>query len=384
MGIMMLETKYIDLSVLIEKGIKEGLWKERLPSVRELSKELNADPATVSKAFRLLSEKGFVSIRGNKGTYITQPGKCVKHKVIGIVGMGTDNPRYFEELSVMEKTAEANGYKVVGLVHKNDLFVKGMNLLLRFPVDGYIFMYSSLSPEIAFSLRENGIPFVACNKPTGIPGVNWVDFDSEAALEKGLSYLIGLGHKRIAHIDFYSTAYNYSERILNTYKKVLSESGIPFDESIFISKNIASYYHIYGENYLKACEAYGADCAVEIAKQKEKPTAVLIAYPQMAYSFIEKLKINKIKVPGDISVMSYNSFHDKDDFLTVLFNDYEKRSSTAVKILMHCIDNPYSEAKQELIESKIIVKKSVSDIKNREKVQKKILRKRDLCLTGSV
>ncbi len=82
--------------------------------------------------------------------------------------------------------------------------------------------------------------------------------------------------------------------------------------------------------------------------------------------------------------MSYNSFHDKDDFLTVLFNDYEKRSSTAVKILMHCIDNPYSEAKQELIESKIIVKKSVSDIKNREKVQKKILRKRDLCLTGSV
>ncbi|MFA6103348.1 MAG: GntR family transcriptional regulator [Victivallaceae bacterium] len=361
----MLETKYIDLSVLIEKGIKDGLWKERLPSVRELSKELNADPATVSKAFRLLAEKGFVSIQGNKGTFITQPGKCAKHKVIGIVGMSTDNPHYFEELSAMEKTAEASGYKVVGLVHKNDLFVKGINLLLRFPVDGYIFMYSSLSAEIAFSLRENGIPFVACNKPAGIPGVNWVDFDSEKALAKALFYLIGLGHKRIAYIDFYSTAYNFSERILNVYQKVLSESEIPFDKSLFISKGIASYYSIYGENYLKACEAYGADCAGEIMQQKEKPTAVLIAYPPIAYSFIEKLKKHKINVPGDISVISYNSFQDKDEFLTILFKDYERRSSTAVKILLHCIDNPYSEAKQELIASKIIVKKSTSDIRKK-------------------
>lgn len=353
----MLETKYIDLSVSIEKGIKDGLWKERLPSVRQLSKELDADPATISKAFKFLSEKGIVTIQGNKGTYITQPGKGTKHKVIGLVGIKTDHPIHFEEFSIMEKTASENDYEIIGIAHKNDLFINNPGLLLKFPVDGYIFMYSSLTFEIAAFLRTNGVPFVSCNRPVGIPGVSWVDFDSEGSFEKSMRYLIGLGHKRIAYMEIYNPRYNYTERMLATYKKVLSGNGITFDKSLFISEE-KGRYSIYGDDYLKMHNAYGIYCAEMIIKIKEKPTAALITYPGIAYSFIRELKKHGLNVPGDIAVMTHNYPNTKDDFLTTLFNDYRKRAFIAMKMLMDLIDSPYMEVKEELVEGKIVVKKS--------------------------
>ena len=360
----MIETRYINLSEEIEKRIKEGHWKGRLPGVLRLSMELNAGPATVSKAFKILAEKGLVTIDGKKGTFITQPGKGVKHKVIGVIGINSEHPNCFEELSAMEKTADANGYRVMGIAHKNDLFINDLSLFLKLPVDGYIFMYSSLTFEIAAFLKQNGIPFVSCNRPVGLPGVNWVDFDSEGDLEKALCYFISLGHERIAYIEFYNPNYNYAERILNTYRKVLSETGITFDKSLFISDDQYRYYNIYGEDYLRA---HGADCASNIMKLKEKPTAVLITDTNTTYGFTEELKKHNLNVPDDISIIAYNSKSIKDDFFTTLFNDYKKRSEMAVNILSDLIDTPCMEIKEKLIEGKIIVNKSCSKPKRKSK-----------------
>ncbi|OGV55654.1 MAG: hypothetical protein A2017_02965 [Lentisphaerae bacterium GWF2_44_16] len=360
----MLETRYIDLSEKIEKGIKDGLWKERLPGVIKLGRELNADPATLSKAFRVLEDKGLVTIQGKKGTFITQPGKGVKHKVIGIIGIRTDRPTYSEELMAMEKAAEANDYRVMGIAHKNDLFVNDLSLFLKLPVDGYIFMYSSLTFEIAAFLKQHGIPFVSCNNPVGIPGVNWVDFNSEGSFEKAIRYFIGLGHERIAYIEFRNKNYNYSERILNTYKKVLSEAGLPFEKSFFISKEQEYYHKTYGDNYFKI---YGTECVKEIIGRGELPTAVLLTSPLITWGFTEEIKKHHVRVPEDISIITYNSKDIKDDFFTVLFNDYRKRSSKSVKMLMELIDNPGTAVKNKLLEGKIIEKKSCYTLKRKSK-----------------
>ena len=45
---------------------------ELLPSVRQLSDELGINPMTVSKAYRLLSEDGYLVTDGRKGTVIAQ------------------------------------------------------------------------------------------------------------------------------------------------------------------------------------------------------------------------------------------------------------------------------------------------------------------------
>jgi len=352
----MIETRYIDLSEKIEKGIKEGLWKERLPGVMRLSRELNAGPATISKAFKLLSEKGLVTIDGRKGTFITQPGKGVKHKVIGVVGISTNTSNYSRELPVMEKTAADKDFRLIGIAHNNDLFINDPNLLLKFPVDGYIFMYSNLTSEIASFLRGNGIPFVSCNNPADIPGVTWVDFDSEAAIAKALNYLIGLGHKKIAYIEFYSRKYKYSERIMETYKKVFAEFGFPCEKGLIVSLDVMdNYSKKYGDDGVRI---YGIDAAEMLMKLKNKPTAAIIPHPDMASGFMEKIKQYGLSVPENISIIAYNSRDKTDNFFTTVINDYDKRASEAVKMLMNLMENPFSAAEGILIEAVIQDKRS--------------------------
>lgn len=365
----MIEARYIDLSEEIEKGIKQGRWQGRMPGVIKLSRELDANPATVSKAFKLLSEKGLLTIDGTRGTYITKHGSRTKHKVIGVIGIKPTSSYYAEEWEAMEAEARGKGYGMIGIAHSKDLFVedKDMRLLLQFPVDGYIFMYSRLTFEIAAFLRVNGIPFVSCNVPVGIPGASWADFASERDFEKIMRYFISLGHKRIAYIDFHNQYYGYSERILNIYKKILTETGLFFDESLFFAGYPWEYYFSrYGEDYRRM---YGAECARDIMKQRERPTAVLVKHPDMAYGLIEELKKYGLNVPGNVSVISYNSHFRQNEkvFLTTFFNDYPKRSSTAVKMLMDLFDNPDTEPKQELIEGRIIVGKSSSETGERNR-----------------
>ncbi len=60
----------------IEDGMRRLVASERLvpgsvvPSVRELAKALRVNPATVSKAYRRLTEAGLLTVRRGEGTFV--------------------------------------------------------------------------------------------------------------------------------------------------------------------------------------------------------------------------------------------------------------------------------------------------------------------------
>jgi GntR family transcriptional regulator len=62
----------------IEDGMRRLVASERLvsgsvvPSVRELAKALRVNPATVSKAYRRLTEAGLLKVRRGEGTFVGQ------------------------------------------------------------------------------------------------------------------------------------------------------------------------------------------------------------------------------------------------------------------------------------------------------------------------
>ena len=63
----------------IKEQIMTGVLKEntKLPSVRELSKQLTINPNTVQKAFRTLDNDGYIYTIAGKGTFVCSK-KCVK------------------------------------------------------------------------------------------------------------------------------------------------------------------------------------------------------------------------------------------------------------------------------------------------------------------
>ena len=62
----------------IEDGMRRMVASGRLspgtavPSVRELAKALRVNPATVSKAYRQLTEAGLLSVRRGEGTFVAE------------------------------------------------------------------------------------------------------------------------------------------------------------------------------------------------------------------------------------------------------------------------------------------------------------------------
>ncbi|OGV49410.1 MAG: hypothetical protein A2017_07935, partial [Lentisphaerae bacterium GWF2_44_16] len=274
---------------------------------------------------------------------------------IGVIGIRPDISYYSEEWAAMEEKAKEKGYRIIGIAHNNELFIKDMKLLLQFPVDGYIFMYSSMTAEIAAFLRKNGISFVACSKTVGLSGINYVDFDPESIFEKGMRHLIELGHRRIAYVEFNNPNYSYSERILNLYKKIISEAGLPLDESLFISRSQYYYYNIYKEDY---CREYGKICAEELIAHGKKPSAALISSVNMADGFIDGLKKYNLKCPDDVSIVAYNERLRAETFFTDIELDHRGRASEVTAMLIELIDNPWSGARQKLIKSKLAVRKS--------------------------
>ncbi|XEC96184.1 GntR family transcriptional regulator [Paenibacillus tarimensis] len=57
---------YIKRQILLNKAVNG----DKLPSRREIAAQLNINPNTVQKAFKLMEEEGFVHTGGNQGSVI--------------------------------------------------------------------------------------------------------------------------------------------------------------------------------------------------------------------------------------------------------------------------------------------------------------------------
>lgn len=63
---------YIQIAHHVKQQIllKKAVSGDQLPSRRELAAQLNVNPNTVQKAYRLMEQEGFVKTQGNQGSFI--------------------------------------------------------------------------------------------------------------------------------------------------------------------------------------------------------------------------------------------------------------------------------------------------------------------------
>ena len=107
----MFEAKYLDVADELESKIASRQWKRRLPGVATLSRELGVNSRTVSKALRVLSDKGKIEIKPSSGAYICQtPQKRRRYGAIGAMGMLHGNKTQAELLVIEEQAKKKNYY----------------------------------------------------------------------------------------------------------------------------------------------------------------------------------------------------------------------------------------------------------------------------------
>ena len=329
---------YQKLSTELENYIRENNLNGKLPGTRTLSKMFNVHHVTLSKALHLLEDKGIITISCS-GVYVVPPNPVRhKHNVLALVGSQMEFPGNQKIVSYINKGMREFKYDLIGITFDTNLFLNNQRILFNFPVDGFIFRYSSLRNEQAELLLKEKIPFVACARRKDMPEVDQTDCDHDYGYSLLLDELISLGHRKIAFCEF-GRIPEYQRYLKDIYRLFKQKLGDDFNSDYFYVRETGlELWEIYGEDYW---EIYPSRAVEHFLSLQEPPTAIIAPAPlfRKIYNILQR---KKIRIPEDISMMCMSYIGEKlpDIDVSGIVYDEKKMLAWAAERLIAKLENP--------------------------------------------
>jgi len=142
--------------------------------------------------------------------------------------------------------------------------------------------------EDALSL---GLPSIVINNYVEDLPVSCIAIDNRSGAESVVDYLIGLGHKKIAHItgDLITQG---AELRLEGYKRALAKNKIPLRQD-YIEKTDYS-------------RGQARQAAQNLINLEDRPTAIFVASDSMALEVMSVANERNLKIPGDLSLVGFD------------------------------------------------------------------------------
>lgn len=221
--------------------------------------------------------------------------KIQKTHTIGLV-VADINFRFSTGItSAIEEEAKKNNYTVIYGSSNEDAekFAKLINVFVNRRVDGLILVPTEGSENEIEVLQSSGIPFVLVDRH--FPGIhcNYIALNNYKATYDATQYLIDKGHRRIAFINYRTTLFHLLERNRG-YLDALKDNGLNFEQSW-----LQQIDKIAGDNEV----AINID---ELMEGSEPCDAIFFATDTLAISGLKYFNKQKISVPGQISVLSFD------------------------------------------------------------------------------
>jgi LacI family transcriptional regulator len=216
--------------------------EKRKKTLKDIARELNLSPSTVSRALNAypsLSEETIQLVKSYaaKHQYVPNPMAVNFRKnrssTLGMIVPKMVHHFFSTTISGALETAKKNGYSIL-LVQSFDQLkdeILASQYLLRMGVDGLLISVSNETKEAEHlqAFLDEGKPVVQFDKITEfLPSPKLVVDDFEGAYQ-ATSHLIAQGYRKIAHLSGRMDVKNAYERYLG-YKKALEDQGLPFHE----------------------------------------------------------------------------------------------------------------------------------------------------------
>ncbi|WP_039763635.1 LacI family DNA-binding transcriptional regulator [Caldicellulosiruptor sp. F32] len=279
-----------------------------MATIKEIAKEANVSPSTVS---RVLAGSSKISPETTKRVLeaIKKLGYVPNANAKGLVvkksfTVGVFVPRepenaflnsFFDQV-ITSICAVVNSFEYDILLAISNP-EKERELLKRLveskKVDGFVLLSSREKDPAIEYLKSIDFKFVVIGRPNGFENsVNWVDNDNVKAGFEATEYLIKLGHKKIAFMGGPSDLMVTNDRF-SGYKRALEKYGIQ-PKSPYIK--FANYYR---KSYRES--------AYEILNQEDRPTAIVCMDDLIAVEVFKVAESLNLKVGKDLSVISFNN-----------------------------------------------------------------------------
>lgn len=220
--------------------------------------------------------------------------KAQRNRSVGILLPDVSTPFFGSIVVAMDKTFREYGYHSIISCYDADHGLERDNLrfLLTNGIDGLIYIPEDLTAEEYHEITGScAIPVVQVDR--SIQGVrsDTVLVDNTQAAYNAVLSLAQKGHQRIALITGPKSVLTAKERQVG-YLNALSDSGIHYDDALFISgqNDFATGYH--------GCEA--------LLQLPALPTAVFTTNYNITLGFITAARERGIQIPEQVDVFGFD------------------------------------------------------------------------------
>lgn len=178
----------------------------------------------------------------------------------------------------------------------------------------------------------------------------WFNFNNGGY--KQCEYLIKKGHTDIGFIGSSSTLFRNKEKVLGIIS-ALEDYGVPVKNQFFL--HIEDNFDLNFDTE-----------AMQLINSDNRPSAIICQWDFIAVKLIKLLYKQGIRIPEDISIISSGNTDMSSltlPSLTTLDLNIEYSCEAAVNLLLKRIDNPYKPYENITINSILIERDSVKDLK---------------------
>jgi LacI family transcriptional regulator len=316
---------------------------------------LNNKPGQVSeetreRVLKAVREMGYRprAIHRERETAIRTLGIAVGREYNTFAGGG-----YFSEiLNGILAATDQRGLNI--LLFHYSLFHQDTHESIRTYFDGRCDGLFVVAPVIGMSLvsalAERGVPYILIGDQGDVEGVSSVDVDNIAEAERIVSYLVGMGHRRIAFFggpDFVRSACLRREG----YRRALERHGIAYDPELDIAP-LAGEYLVY-------------ERTIPLMRRKdiERPTAIFGWNDTAALRALLALRDLNIQVPEKVSVIGFDDTPatvTADPPMTTVRQPYRDIGIQAVEALVTRIREGQASPQRLYLPGRLIVRDSTA------------------------
>jgi LacI family transcriptional regulator len=194
-------------------------------------------------------------------------------------------------------------------------------------------------------LHRWGIPFVLLLRHFPDVETDYVVMDNELGGRIATTHLLGLGHRRIAHVAGPAHISSAKGRLAG-YRQALAEAGVPYDETLVWHAPFTM-----DGGYTAGRSLLGQD----------RPSAIFASTDMQAVGIMKAAKELSIAVPGELALVGGDDIELAAYLevpLTTFCQPSPEIAKRVVEILVARINGDRAGAKQVVLPPEFIVRKS--------------------------
>jgi len=330
-----------------------------MSTIKEIAKAAQVSCSTVSRA--LNNKKGvslevrdkIIKISQDLSYFPHSSAQALVQKRVGVIGViiprtsefAFQSPFYNHVLLGLSDMASRHDYNLMLIINDRRSYT---SFYYRRQVDGVIVVGNRINDGRTIELEEKNIPAVIVpGFPEGshenIATVNSENFKST---HRAVSYLISLGHHKIAFI-LGNMASKYSFERLGAYQKAFQDRGLTYNPAYIAESDFSKTdaYRLMGE----------------LLDMDQPPTAVICINDTVTPGVLHQIFSRGLNIPEDISVVAI-SCSDVLDLvlppLTMVRIPAVTIGQTLARILIQLIETGNCSQKHTMIPTDFIIRES--------------------------